>query len=249
MLTGLDHVVILVQDLGRTVGDYEALGFRVTVGGEHADGLTRNALVPFADGTYLELVAFVDPEESRDNVWGWRTFLASGGGLVDWCAASDDLLADAGRAASLPGLAVESSTEGGRRTPDGTEIRWRVARVAQKGRALPFLIQDLTPRHSRVPDGEAARHPNGSTGIRRLLVAAPDSTASEALAHLAGVEPGLEGAVTLGTTTVASVRPEEPAARERFHATGPGPFAVELAGPVVGELDRRLTGGFPLRVG
>ena len=79
MLTRLDHLVILVRDLGSTVRDYEGLGFTVTPGGEHADGLTRNALIPFEDGSYLELVAFLDPHDPRDNVWGWRAFLPSGG--------------------------------------------------------------------------------------------------------------------------------------------------------------------------
>ncbi|MDP8926179.1 MAG: VOC family protein [Actinomycetota bacterium] len=53
--------------------------------------MTRNALVLFADGMYLELVAFVDPDDERDNVWGWRSFLKRGGGLVDYCVASDAL--------------------------------------------------------------------------------------------------------------------------------------------------------------
>ena len=43
MLTRLDHLVILVSDLDPAVVDYEPLGFAVTAGGEHADGLTRNA--------------------------------------------------------------------------------------------------------------------------------------------------------------------------------------------------------------
>jgi hypothetical protein len=97
VLTRLDHLVILVRDLDRAVRDYEELGFTVAPGGEHADGLTRNALIPFKDGSYLELVDFVDPEDTRDNVWGWRRFLSSGGGLIDYCAASDDLAADVRR--------------------------------------------------------------------------------------------------------------------------------------------------------
>ena len=68
MLTRLDHLVILVRDLELAASDYESLGFTVTPGGEHADGLTRNALVPFRDGTYLELVSFLDPEDPTDNV-------------------------------------------------------------------------------------------------------------------------------------------------------------------------------------
>jgi catechol 2,3-dioxygenase-like lactoylglutathione lyase family enzyme len=83
VLRSLDHLVILVRDLDRAVRGYEGLGFSVTPGGEHADGLTRNALIPFKDGSYLELVAFVDLEDPRDNVWGWRRFLSSGGGLID----------------------------------------------------------------------------------------------------------------------------------------------------------------------
>jgi hypothetical protein len=91
VLTRLDHLVILVRDLGRAVRDYERLGFTVTPGGEHADVLTRNALIPFEYGSYLELVAFLDPDDPRDNGWGWRAFLPSGGGLIDYCVASDDL--------------------------------------------------------------------------------------------------------------------------------------------------------------
>jgi catechol 2,3-dioxygenase-like lactoylglutathione lyase family enzyme len=88
VLNRLDHLVILVRDLDQAVREYEVLGFTVTPGGEHADGLTRNALIPFRDGSYLELVAFLDPEDPRENVWGWRAFLPSGGGLIDYCAAS-----------------------------------------------------------------------------------------------------------------------------------------------------------------
>ena len=62
MLNRLDHLVILVRDLDQAVREYEVLGFTVTSGGEHADGLTRNALIPFRDGSYLELVAFLDPQ-------------------------------------------------------------------------------------------------------------------------------------------------------------------------------------------
>src|SRR5919199_5614500 len=173
MLTRLDHLVILVGDLDLAVRGYEGLGFAVTPGGENADGLTRNALIPFRDGSYLELVAFLDPEDPRDNFWGWKAFLASGGGLVDYCAASDDLRADARRLEER-GLCVDGPTEGGRRLPDGTEIRWRVARVRQDGRLLPFLIEEVTPRSARVPGGPAAEHPNGATGISGLELATDD---------------------------------------------------------------------------
>lgn len=232
--TRLDHLVILVWDLERATRDYGRLGFRVTPGGEHADGLTRNALVPFRDGTYLELVAFVDPEDGRDNVWGWREFLPHEG-LIDYCAASDGLREDVERLRGL-GLEVEDLGEGGRRLPDGPQIRWRSASVAGEGRVLPFLIEDVTPRRMRVPGGPAADHPNGVTGIPRLELSSSDARkASERLAALSGTPPD-----ALGLGGCELVLAEQAAGRRA------GPTAVTLSTEApknAGALDRGLAHG------
>jgi xanthine/CO dehydrogenase XdhC/CoxF family maturation factor len=226
VLTRLDHLVILVGNLDRAVRDYAGLGFSVTPGGEHADGLTHNALIPFRDGSYLELVAFVDPEDPRDNVWGWRPFLSSGGGLIDYCVASDDLLDDSRRLEERR-LGVDGPTDGGRRLPDGTEIRWRVARIRQDGRLLPFLIEDVTPRSLRVPGGPRAEHPNGATGIARLeLAAAEAGEATRDLAALLGA-PADTG-LRLGDCELSPVSRGDEAGR-RLASSGAGPLAVELA--------------------
>ncbi len=58
MIRMLDHVVFVAHDLAVTVKEYRGRGFTVTPGGEHADGITHNALVAFADGAYLELVGY-----------------------------------------------------------------------------------------------------------------------------------------------------------------------------------------------
>jgi hypothetical protein len=240
VLTQLDHLVILVSDLEFASADYECLGFAVTPGGEHADGLTRNALVPFQGGTYLELVSFLDPEDPTDNVWGWRRFYPQEG-LIDYCVASDDLDADVKRLASL-GFGVESPEDGGRRLPDGTNIRWRSARIRQEGRIFPFLIEDLTPRDLRVPGGPETRHPNGAVGVSHLEISAPDrESAEKSLAVLADTTPP----VRLGSCTL---RPVE--ARDE-DAQGPGPSAVELAVGDAGglrELDPAVTHGAGLRL-
>ncbi len=222
MVVRLDHLVILVQDLERAVEDYGRLGFGVTPGGEHADGLTRNALVPFRDGTYLELVAFIDPEDGRDNLWGWRGFLPHGG-LVDYCAASDGLGEDVGRLRGL-GFEVDGPHDGGRRLPGGGEIRWRSASIGQDGRVLPFLIEDVTPRERRVPGGPAADHPNGAAGILRLEVTAPDPReAAERLAALTGTssEPPKLGACELFLVAREGEQRAGPAA-VRLSALAPG---------------------------
>jgi catechol 2,3-dioxygenase-like lactoylglutathione lyase family enzyme len=246
----LDHLVILVRDLDQAVRNYEGLGFAATPGGEHADGLTRNALIPFRDGSYLELVAFLDPEDTRDNVWGWRAFLPSGGGLIDYCATSDDLGADA-RGLEERGLGVEGPTDGGRRLPDGTEIRWRVARIRQDGRLLPFLIEDLTPRSARVPGGAASEHPNGATGISRLELAVADAAAATRdLKALIGDAP--DGSLRLGACTLFPVAPgRDEEAKGRLATAGPGPLAAGLATGALGEvkeLDRRLSNGVGIRL-
>lgn len=236
MPSRLDHLVILAGDLDAAVKAYESLGFRVTPGGEHADGLTRNALVPFQDGTYFELVSFLNPEDGRDNVWGWRAFLPEGG-FVDYCAASDDLMAEARRLEGL-GLGVEGPDGGGRRLPDGSEIEWRSARVDQNGRLMPFLIEDVTPRERRVPGGPAAEHPNGAAGIVRLELSAPDPReAEESLAALTGTPPG---SLALGGCALTVVDGEKP-----------GPVAVDLATDVperVGELDGEVARGVRVRL-
>jgi hypothetical protein len=232
--TRLDHLVILAHDLEEATEDYGRLGFRVTPGGEHADGLTRNALVPFRDGTYLELVAFIRPEDGGDNVWGWRGFLP-GGGLVDYCAASDGLREDLERLRGL-GFEVDDFGGGGRRLPDGQEIRWRSAGIRQEGRVLPFLIEDLTPRERRVPGGPAADHPNGATGISRLEVSTPDP--DKARSDLAALTGAASEAFELGACEVAPVR-QDGEQRE-------GPSAVGLSTDApgsAGELDRRLSHG------
>ncbi|MBA3823182.1 MAG: VOC family protein, partial [Ktedonobacterales bacterium] len=145
MLTQIDHVVIVVRDLAAAMRDYAALGFTVTPGGAHAGGQTHNALVAFADGTYLELIAFIQPDQPSPHYWYPR--LAEGEGIEDFCVLADDLAADAARWAAQ-GLAVVGPDAGGRQRPDGTELRWQTVRFTQAAGAalLPFAIADDTPR-------------------------------------------------------------------------------------------------------
>jgi hypothetical protein len=170
----LDHVVFVTHDLAASVEQYRGQGFTVTPGGEHADGITQNALVALADGAYLELVGFRKP--APQHRW-WR--YADAGGFADFAVLSDDLDADV---AALGNFVTRPSLEGGRTRPDGVTLRWRTAMLQPP---LPFLIEDLTPRDRRVPGGDAARHANGTTGIKSVVVDCVDLAAAEgAYAHL-----------------------------------------------------------------
>jgi hypothetical protein len=164
MLRQLDHVVLVARDLNTAIADHRRRGFTVTPGGEHADGVTHNALISFADGSYLELVAFRDIDRALTHRW-WKV-AADGGGLADFALLSDDLAADS---AALAELVKTPPKEGGRIRPDGVELKWRTAVLKAP---LPFVIEDITSRDLRVPGGAAAQHANGATGIASVVIGA-----------------------------------------------------------------------------
>lgn len=216
----MDHVIIFVDDLERASADFRALGFTVTPGGEHGEGLSHNALIHFADGTFFELLAFKR---------GWRTtvlrglyragalgFLARsrrrGGlfrfielsdmpeGLVDFCLLADSLKAatDATEQANLPTPDPLSSS---RVRPDGQEVSWGIISILTP--ALPFLRSPYAP--PIAPDPEATRHDNGAQGIARLQIESSDpATLTRQYAKLLGTRP-LAGTEEHGDATVFRV--------------------------------------------
>ncbi|HEY6332542.1 MAG TPA: VOC family protein, partial [Blastocatellia bacterium] len=152
--------------------------------GEHAGGLTHNALIPFQDGSYLELIAFrsaetaANPASLQPVPELWRRFehrRALGEGLVDFALASRSLEAEILRL-NERGLDFTGPSAGGRLRPDGRELRWLTA--IPRSFDLPFLIEDLTPRSLRVPGGPTAHHENGALGIAEVTVITNDLQSS-----------------------------------------------------------------------
>jgi hypothetical protein len=238
MIRAIDHMVILVDDLAAAGADYAALGFMVHAGGEHADGATHNALIVFADDTYLELIAF--KRAAPEHRW-WR-HTAHGEGLIDFALLPDAIEADVAAARSR-GLALGEPRPGGRLRPDGQRVAWQLA-LPETG-DLPFLCGDVTPRELRVPAGDARRHPNGVTGIAEVLVAVADLHASgERYRALLGANGGPP--FTLGAGEVALAGRDEGAVQTRLASRGEGPFALRLRAGSVGQLDSRLTHGVPI---
>ena len=171
MLRQLDHVVFVFRELQSAIDDFRRRGFTVSPGGEHADRITHNALIPFADGTYLELVGFRDLSRAATHRW-WNV-AANGGGIADFALLSDDIAADT---AALADLVKTPPKESGRITPDGVELKWRTAVLKAP---LPFIIEDLTPREFRVPSGAAADHANGAVGIALVIIGTTDIADTE----------------------------------------------------------------------
>jgi catechol 2,3-dioxygenase-like lactoylglutathione lyase family enzyme len=238
MIRAIDHIVILANDLAAAAADYTALGFTVTPGGEHTGGATHNALVAFADDTYLELIAFKRPAPEHH----WYRHSALGEGMIDFALLPTMIEVDLA-AARERGLAIEGPFPGGRLRPDGQQVAWQSGRTLTPD--LPFLCGDVTPRPLRVPDGSARAHANGVTGIAGLTVAVADLGASvsryRALLGTAERESTLSSppsaaratVFALGDTVITLATPADDSdtpLRARLASRGEGPFALALRG-------------------
>jgi catechol 2,3-dioxygenase-like lactoylglutathione lyase family enzyme len=220
-------VVIMADDLEAAIGDYTDMGFTVVSGGEHADGLTHNALIASADGSYLELIAFKgEPPETH---FFYRPH--GGEGLRAFALVPEDIEATIA-AARERGLSIEGPLPGGRVRPDGVRVEWQLGRPST--RDLPFLCADVTPRELRVPGGSATQHANRIEGIVRIDVLVADLDASvERYRALLGTEPTTDQAhvrswmFTVGGTGIELIGPSEGTSR-LLAAVGEGPIAIRL---------------------
>ena len=243
MSLALDHIVIAVADLDRAMADYRALGFQVLPGGQHPGRTSHNALVVFADGAYLELIAWRAP--APEERW-YRTLSAHGEGLVDYALLPADTAQALAQARARGLHTLTGPLYGGRLRPDGAQLRWQTARHATPD--VPFLCGDLTPRALRVPEGSVRQHPNGAQRVAEVTVAVHnlDATLARYRALLgaqadgaaATMEESIHSArIPLGGVTLVLQSPapnatgESPAAqalRERLSTRGEGPCAFTL---------------------
>ena len=256
MITRIDHLVIGVHDLGQAMSDYETLGFTVQPGGIHAGGLTHNALMGFADGTYIELIAFTDPSQPSDHRW-WEA-IAAGEGLIDFAVGTDNVAEDVQRLTDA-GVTTSPPVDGGRTRPDGQQVGWRnLVLPDATATALPFVIEDRTPRHLRVPGGADAMHGGGFQAVDGITLAVPDLPAAvHAYTALlgdrgTGITPSVEGGkrahrFTVGDQWVELNEPDDNDSplRQAVSRRGATPYSVILrtADRSYAAPDARLTHG------
>ena len=244
MLTRIDHVMMCVPDLGKAVDAYTRIGFAVQAGGEHTGKGTHNAIAFFEDD-YLELLGVHDEGLHRRAAAvpgsfdaGLAAFLAGGGGFRAVIVQSDDLDADV-VAMRGRGVDVSDVATGGRRTPAGQELAWKLAGLGP-GNPLPiYFIQHLTPlaeRRKQVP--RPGRHPNGVLRADRVYITVPDVAPAAAIygrvlgmpvpeVHRGNVIKADMAVFDLGPTGLTVAQPAEPGpAREAMDRRGPGPFQV-----------------------
>jgi hypothetical protein len=238
VLTGVDHLMICVADLQQGIDAYTRMGFGVHPGGVHPGRGTHNAIA-FFEHDYLEVMGLRDRAEylaAAGAAGGLLEFLERGGGLRYIAMQSDDLDADVA-AMRKRGVDVTDASEGGRRTPGGVELRWKVARLGPANELPMFVIQHLTPlaeRRGQAPG--AGAHPNGVTALERVYVVVPDVAAAVGTySRVLGVPvPKVQrGAVIkadmavfdIGPNGVTVAQPAEPGpAADALARRGPGPF-------------------------
>jgi Glyoxalase-like domain len=144
MSATIDHLVYACPDLDATCGWVaEATGVAPAPGGPHPGLGTRNALLSLGARTYVELIG-PDPEQpapDQPRPFGvdWLRLPS----LRAWAAGSGNIMMALASTERF-GHRLSPPVEGRRRTPEGQEISWRMARaepLAIPGpEVLPFLI-------------------------------------------------------------------------------------------------------------
>ena len=252
----LDHVVVLVGSLADAAAGFRAAGFTVTPGGRHDAIPTENALVCFADSSYLELLAARDPA-TRDELRGLRAsprwdqhlkgasaiarrflpVLAGPDGVADWVLRGETSLARHAAKLRAAGVRASGPVRMSRERADGERLAWELL-LPETG-LHAFWIADLTPRERRVPGSAATTHANGARGIAAVRVRAPSVPAAalelgDALGRVPRVERG-RTVLPLAETVIEVVEGEPAGACGVVLAGGtPIPDAIAALGVTAG---------------
>jgi len=167
-LSGIDHVLIAVDDLDRARMAWTRLGFTLTPRGRHLQQGTGNYCIMFAQD-YIELLGVVDAAQGSG---GLDAFLRDGEGLrgLAFATCSGDATAEELRRRGLhptPPRDLSRQLE----LPEGTVLpRFKLVSLPpEETPALStFVCQHLTPELVRRPQWLA--HANGVAGIAGVTV-------------------------------------------------------------------------------
>lgn len=204
MSPSLDHIIILVPYASLVNPPvWLADNFTITPGGRHGDGKTENKLICFRDGSYIELIAFIDDNlKNRQGHWWDKEF-----GIVDFSFANSDgdptiqfseleeRLKRLDWGTEAIEVRYETPRAGARMRHDGQEIKWQVTFPVvtsgyQRGE-VPFFTHDITPRSLRVPfSEESVTHPSSAVGVKSLcnfIQASKISTLTKAYSAILGI--------------------------------------------------------------
>jgi len=179
----LDHATICGSNLEAMRRAFCEVGLITTYGGPHANGVTHMDLLPFEDGSYLELIAPMAPLRGASGMMsGWAKLMEADAGAGAWAVRSSDIHREAARLRALK-VEVRGPEVVSRKRPDGTILEWETAipGPGPAGSVLAFVIQDRTPRSLRVPV-PSADSPGGTlSGVAVVLLGVRELETSAAL--------------------------------------------------------------------
>lgn len=249
----LDHIVVAVEDLDQAIKDYQSLGFRVMIGGKHASGTTHNALIPFADGAYIELIALTGERQIDTDAEDFSNFFQTGYGSVGYALNTDDLDEDVADMKSR-GVIVSPIKSGSRELPDGQLIKWRITHIDNS--VFPLFIEDETPRNWRVPDSERRnRHSNGARGVAQVSFIIEDlHTGIARYRAILGVPPQVDHHAAyflLEDTLLHITVPMNDQMHQHLEKRRDAPFKVKLKTRFdgeIGQLDSTKTHGLDIEL-
>lgn len=165
----LDHIVYAAPDVDELVASFEErTGVRAPFGGRHIGKGSRNHLVKIGPLAYLELIGPDDPSAPGRGTTAWGIHELTGPRVVAWLVHPNDLdtTVDVARQRGYEPGEVQPMS---RRTPDGSLLRWRLAKWPpdNKDGLVPALIdwQDSPqPATGDLPElpllSFAGRHPD-----------------------------------------------------------------------------------------
>lgn len=171
----IDHVTVAGQELDRLGESFSQAGLEAEYGGRHSNGVTHMSVVGFRDGSYLELISTVNPDE--ESPW-WNDPIHGDGGPCAWAVRVDDIETVSADLADR-GIIVDGPNQYERVRDDGTLVEWDLTTLGEGelGSTLPFLISDRTPRERRVqPTGGLAESP--VHGVDTVILGVPDLEAA-----------------------------------------------------------------------
>ncbi|NLE97212.1 MAG: VOC family protein [Propionibacterium sp.] len=138
----LDHIVVATPDLAGTVAAFEAAtGVAPELGGVHPDFGTRNHLVTFGGGAYLEIIGLDPGAEVTDarRVFNLHRVTEPKVSTFAIHPADPQAAIDAARALDVD---LGELSDGRRRDTAGTMLTWRLTSPlsAEETGVIPFLI-------------------------------------------------------------------------------------------------------------
>lgn len=230
MLTGLDHIIIGVNDLERATRIFQQdLGLSVSGGGIHPTGGTANRIIVIGD-TYLELITVRNRAEAQQSM---LDRLAKGDGYLNFVLASNDIYADS-EAMVERGISIIGPNAGELRSADGRWRGWVRTDVERPDltQHYPFIIQ-----HDSTGEERRRRLAGWTTPPQHPLGATHVLSATLAVSNLQEATARFQHIYDLTPSTIYTGEADSWDAMLVSFPLGVGEQRLELAAPLPADLD------------